>query len=151
VEPVKTPEFDAALARTRTVLTEQCGVAEVRVVSTDYKYEGMPAHLTAGAVIFTLVNLGTEPHEAKFFRIAPGDVRPFTELIGLPEPERSRVLTSTEVSLDADPGDADIQLLKLSPGHYGAACLIPRGSTAVAVGTGPLHASLGEAADFTVQ
>jgi hypothetical protein len=151
VEPVQTPEFNAALTRTRTTIIEQCELAQVRVTATDYKYEGIPAAVAAGTVAGTLINQGDEPHEIVIFRIDPGEGRPFRDLISLPQPERGQFLTSIETSLSADPGNTDTELLHLAPGRYGAACLIPQGSTAAELSTGPPHATIGEAAEFTVR
>jgi hypothetical protein len=148
--PLDTPEFDSALTRTRINLVSQCGLREARITSTDYKYEGIPPNVAAGALAVTFINLGAEPHEMEVFRIN-NDPRPFKELIGLPQAERDTVLTSTESNISASPGSTATELLKLAPGRYGVACLVPQGSTAAQDGTGPPHAALGEDAEFTVQ
>jgi hypothetical protein len=149
--PLNTPEFDAALARTQTVVTSQCLLPEIRVTSTDFKYDGMPTEVTAGALSVTLVNLGVEPHEMEIFRVDDAEQRPVKDLIALPDAERALVLTATDTTVSADPGEVDRKFLKLVPGRYGVACLIPQGSTDAVRGTGPAHATLGEVAEFTVQ
>ena len=69
---------------------------------------------------------------------------------GLPQAERDQALTPTG-SITANPGGTDNQLFKLLPGRYGIACLNPQGSTAAQDGTGPPHATLGEAVEINVQ
>jgi hypothetical protein len=149
--PLNTPEFDAALNRTRTVVTSQCLVPEIRVTSTEFKYEGMPTEVTAGALAFAQINLGAEPHEMEIFRVDDAEQRPVKDLIALPDAERALVLEAADISLSADPGDVDRKVVKLVPGRYGVACLIPQGSTDLVPGTGPAHATLGEVAEFTVR
>jgi hypothetical protein len=149
--PLDTPEYESALTRTRITVTGQCALMDVRVTSTEYKYEGMPSDVRAGAISVTLINLGAEPHELDVYKIDDNERRPFKELMGLPEAERGRALVLTENGPDADPGGTETMLLKLPPGRYGAACRIPQGSTSVVDGTGPPHATLGETAEFTVR
>lgn len=72
-------------------------------------------------------------------------------LIGLSPAQRDQVLTMITPTLSADPGSTDAQILKLAPGRYGVACLNHQGSTVTQDGTGPLHATLGETAEITVQ
>jgi hypothetical protein len=149
--PLNTPEFDAALDRTRTVVTSQCLIPEVRVTSTDFKYDGIPPEVTPGAVAVTFGNLGAEPHEMEVFRIDDSEQRPVTDLVALPDAERGLVLTAVATSINADPGEIDRKFLKLVPGRYGVACLVPQGSTDAVRGTGPAHATLGEVGEFTVR
>jgi hypothetical protein len=149
--PLDTPEFDAALSRLRINSVRQCGIKEVRVISTEYRYEGMPSNLVGGAFDLTLINLGAEPHEMRVFRIQDGEQRPFATLIGLPQDQADDVLTRVEPTPSAKPGSNDADVIKLRPGRYGIACLQTQGSTPTQDGTGPLHAALGEAAEFTVQ
>jgi hypothetical protein len=149
--PLDTPEVDVALSRLRINSVRQCGIKEVRVVATEYRYEGMPQNLDAGAVDLTLINLGAEPHEMRVFRIQDGEQRPFATLIALPQDQADDVLTSLKPTPSAKPGSNDADVMKLTPGRYGVACLQAQGSTATQDGTGPLHASLGEAAEFTVR
>ena len=149
--PLDTPEFDAALSRLRINSVRQCGIKEVRVISTEYRYEGMPSNLVGGAFDLTLINLGAEPHEMRVFRIQDGEQRPFATLIGLPQDQADDVLTRVEPTPSAKPGSNDADVIKLTPGRYGIACLQTQGSTPTQDGTGPLHAALGEAAEFTVQ
>jgi hypothetical protein len=150
-DPMNTPEFDAALTRLRINVIRQCGVAEIRVMSTEYKYEGIPPTVAAGALSVSFINLGAEPHEMRVFRIPDGEQRPFTVLIGLPQGQRDQLLTSITPTISASPGSTDTEMIKLAPGRYGVACLKPKGSTPAQDGTGPPHATLGEAAEFTVQ
>jgi len=149
--PLSTPEFDAALTRVRINTVRQCGLGEIRVTSTEYKYEGIPPNVAAGALSVIFINLGAEPHEMRVFRIQDSEPRPFTSLIGLPQAQGDQVLTSITPTLSASPGNTDTEIIKLAPGRYGVACLIPRGSTPTQNGTGPPHATLGETAEFTVQ
>jgi hypothetical protein len=123
---------------------------ELRVTSTDYKYEGIPRNLASDAIVVTFINLGAEPHEMNVFQIDDSESRPFQELISLPQAERDQALTPTG-SISANPGSTDTQLIKLLPGRYAIACLNPQGSTAAQDGTGPPHATLGEAVEFNVQ
>jgi hypothetical protein len=146
-----TPEFDAALSRLRINAVRQCGIKEVRVISTEYRYEGMPTTLAAGALSLTLINLGAEPHEMRVFRIQDGEQRPFATLIGLPQDQADDVLTLVRPTPSAKPGSNDADVMKLTPGRYGVACLQAKGATPTQDGTGPLHAALGEAVEFAVQ
>jgi hypothetical protein len=149
--PLNTPEFDAALSRARTVVTSQCLIPEMRVTSTDFKYDGIPPEITAGSVALTFGNLGAEPHEMEIFRIDDREQRPVQDLIALPDAERGLVLVAVDTSVNADPGEVDRKFLKLVPGRYGVACLVPQGSTDAVRGTGPAHATLGEVGEFTVR
>jgi len=149
--PLDTPEVDAALSRLRVNSVRQCGIKEVRVISNEYRYEGMPSNLVGGAFDLTLINLGVEPHEMRVFRIQEGEQRPFATLIALPQDQADDVLTLVEPTPSAKPGSNDADVIKLTPGRYGIACLQTQGSTPTADGSGPLHATLGEAAEFTVQ
>jgi hypothetical protein len=149
--PLDTPEYDAALSRLRINSVQQCGIKEVRVISTEYRYEGVPTNLAAGALSLALINLGAEPHEMRVFRIDDGEQRPFTALIGLPQDQADKVLTLVRPTPSANPGSNDAKIVELTPGRYGVACLEPKGSTPTQDGTGPLHATLGEAVEFTVQ
>jgi hypothetical protein len=149
--PIITPEFDAALTRLRINTIKQCEIPEVRIISTDYEYEGMPANVVAGALSVIFINLGAETHQMSVFRIADSESRPFTQLIALPQEQRDQLLTSVMPVPSADPGSTDPEVLKLAPGRYGIACLNSQGSTVAKDGTGPSHASLGETAEFAVQ
>jgi hypothetical protein len=149
--PMNTPEFEAALTRLHINTVKQCGVAEIRVTSTEYKYEGIPPTVAAGALSVSFINLGAEPHEMRVFRIPDGDSRPFTVIIGLPQAQRDQELTSIAPTFAANPGSTDSEIIKLPLGRYGVACLKPKGSTPAQDGTGPPHATLGEVAEFTAQ
>jgi len=149
--PLDTPDFDAALSRLRINSVRQCSIKEVRVISTEYRYEGMPTNLVGGTFDLTLINLGAEPHEMRVFRIQDGEQRPFATLVGLPQDQTNDLLTLVEPTPSAKPGSNDADVIKLTPGRYGIACLQTQGSTPTADGAGPLHATLGEAAEFTVQ
>jgi hypothetical protein len=120
------------------------------VTVMEHQYQGLPPSLAAGTVALTLINRGTEPHEMEVFSIE-GDQRPFTELVRLPDTERTTVLDPVGTILGGDVGDVDTALLKLPPGRYGVGCFIPQGSTTAQPGTGPPHATLGEAAEFTAR
>lgn len=124
---------------------------EVQVIAREYKYDGMPSTVPTGAFVVTLINLGAESHEMDVFQIDDDERRPFKELIVLPEAELGRAFASTESGPSADPGDTETMLLKLAPGRYGVACRIAQGTTSAQDGTGPLHATLGETAEFTVR
>jgi hypothetical protein len=149
--PMNTPEFETALTRLHINTVKQCGVAEIRVTSTEYKYEGIPPTVAAGALSVNFINLGAEPHEMRVFRIPDGDSRPFTAIIGLPQAERDQELTSITPTLSANPGSTDSEIIKLPLGRYGVACLKPKGSTPTQDGTGPPHATIGEIAEFIAQ
>lgn len=149
--PLETPEYESALDRTRINVAEQCGLTEVRVAATEFTYDGMATEVPARPIVLTLIALGAEPHDINVFRIDEDDRRPFKELITLPEAQWGLVLTSVDSRPNADPGDTDTRIVKLTPGRYGIACLIPQGSTSAQDGTGPSHASLGETAEFTVR
>ena len=149
--PLDTPEFDVALSRLQINAVQRCGIKEIRVISTEYKYEGVPTNVAAGALSVVIINLGSEPHEMRIFRIRDDEPRPFTVLIGLPQDQADQVLDLVRPSPSANPGSNDAAIIKLTPGRYGVACLQPKGSTITQDGTGPLHATIGEAAEFTVQ
>lgn len=82
---LETAEYESALDRTRINLAEQCGLTEVRVVATDFRYDGMPTEVPARPIVLTLIALGAEPHDINVFRIDEDDRRPFKDLITLPE------------------------------------------------------------------
>ena len=151
VAPMNTPEFFAALTRFQINTVKQCAIPEIRVVATEYKYDGIPSNVAAGPLSVILINLGAEPHEMKVFRIPDGESQPFTALIGLSQAERDKLLTAITPTLSANPGSTDSEILKLAPGRYGVACFKSQGATLSQDGTGPSHASLGEEAEFTVQ
>jgi len=149
--PMNTPEFSAALTRLHVNTVSQCGVAEIRVTSTEYKYDGIPSSVAAGALSVSFINLGAEPHEMRIFRIPDGDARPFTVIIGLPQAQQDQELTAITPVPSANPGSTDTEIIKLPLGRYGVVCLKPKGSTPGQDGTGPPHATLGEVAEFTAQ
>ena len=150
-DPMMTPEFQAALTRLHVNVVKQCGVPEIRVTSTEYKFEGIPSNVAAGALSVSFINLGAEPHEMRVFGIPDGEARPFTVLLGLPQEQQDQELTPITPTLSANPGSTDSEIIKLPLGRYGVACLKLKGSTPAQDGTGPLHATLGEAAEFTAQ
>jgi hypothetical protein len=150
-DPMTTPEFEAALTRLHVNVVKQCGIAEVRVTSTEYKFEGIRPNVAAGPLSISFINLGAETHEMRVFRIPDGDTRPFTVIVGLPQAQRDQELTPITPTLSANPGGTDSEIIKLPLGRYGVACLKPKGSTPAQDGTGPPHATLGEAAEFTAQ
>lgn len=145
-----TPEFESAADRLLTYVSRDCGYPVVRVVATDYAYQGIPPTLGQGTTVFSEVNRGAEPHELNIYRIDDDVTQPMAEIVRLPEPQRAEVLDDVG-SASAGPGSSTTVFVALSPGRYGVACFELRGTTPEKVGTGPPHADLGMIAEFTVQ
>jgi hypothetical protein len=146
---ISTDEFQAAAKRLQLYAIRECGYTAIRVAATEYSYQGIPPTVPAGTTAFTLVDQGVEPHELNIFKIDDDAQQPVQEIVKLPDVQRAELIDEAG-SVAAGPGSADTVFVTLTRGRYGAACYELKGSTADKEGTGPPHATLGEAVEFTV-
>jgi hypothetical protein len=96
----------------------------VRLVARDFMFE-TPPRLPAGVVRIRLVNRGSEPHYASFYRLAAG--RTATDFFAwrasrTPSPEW---LTLASGPAPVAPGDSSDLTLRLPSGHYLIICGYP--------------------------
>ena len=96
----------------------------VRLVARDYSFE-TPLRLPSGIVRLRLVNRGSEPHYAAFYRLATG--RTASDFFSwrssrTPAPDW---LTVTSGPAPVVPGDSSDLTLRLPPGHYIIICGYP--------------------------
>ncbi len=146
---VETPEFEGAASRLTTYLVGSCGYPVLRVVATDYTFQGIPPNTGAGTTVIALINEGAERHQLILYRISETVPQPMAELIRLPEAQQDAALERI-ADANAGPGSSSTEYVSLIPGRYGVACRQPRGSVPPQQGTGPPHSELGMVAEFTV-
>lgn len=96
----------------------------VRLVARDYSFES-PLRLPSGIVRLRLVNRGSEPHYAAFYRLGGG--RTATDFFTWratrsPAPDW---LTTASGPAPVAPGDSTDLTLRLPPGHYLILCGYP--------------------------
>ena len=96
----------------------------VRMVARDYSFD-TPLRLPSGIVRIRLVNRGSEPHYAAFYRLAGG--RTATDFLRWrasrsPAPDW---LTVASGPASVAPGDSTDLTLRLPPGHYLVLCGYP--------------------------
>lgn len=97
----------------------------VTVVATDYHLE-LPASLTAGPTTFQLVNHGRELHQLYLVRLANGKTA--ADFVKSLKPGGPPPSWATDVGgpNGVDPGATSPRAtVQLTPGHYGALCIIP--------------------------
>ena len=96
----------------------------VRLVARDYSFE-TPVRLASGIVRIRLVNRGSEPHYAAFYRLAAG--RTASDFFAWRASKRPAPSWLTLVSGPAPvvPGDSSDLTLRLPPGHYLILCGYP--------------------------
>lgn len=96
----------------------------VRLVARDYSFE-TPVRLSSGIVRIRLVNRGSEPHYAAFYRLAAG--RTASDFFAWRSSRRPGPdwLTFTSGPAPVVPGDSSDLTLRLPPGHYIILCGYP--------------------------
>ena len=96
----------------------------VRLVARDYSFE-TPVRLTSGIVRIRLVNRGSEPHYAAFYRLAAG--RTASDFFAWRSSKRPAPnwLTLSSGPAPVMPGDSTDLTLRLPPGHYLVICGYP--------------------------
>jgi hypothetical protein len=144
------PEFIEADNGIDEYMLAECGYEQLEATGVNYEYEGLPDTVPAGVVAVTFSNEGDELHEIGLARINDDVTQPVEALLALPE---EQILTMIEFkgAAFAAPGETDTTFVRLEPGRYGAACMIPQGTTHDTEGTGPPHFTLGMFAEFTVE
>jgi hypothetical protein len=128
----------------------ECGYQHVEATGIDFAYEGLPATVPPGVVAITFTNQGDEPHEIFLARLNDNVTMSVDQVMALPEEQAFSMIAPVGRS-SAMPGDSETTFIRMGPGRYGVACLIPQGTTPDTEGSGPLHVALGEFAEFTVQ
>lgn len=134
-------------------LLDVCGDEVVDVVAVDHAFEGLPSTVGPGIVRFHLTNEGTELHELNVIRRPDGDRASLAELMALSGDELfERLDEADRRSAFSLPGGESVIPVDLEPGRYLLLCTVPSGSTGEDVeGDGPLHSSLGMAAELVVE
>jgi len=96
----------------------------VRLVARDYSFE-TPVRLPSGVVRIRLVNRGSEPHYAAFYRLAAGKTA--TDFFAWRSSRRPAPdwLTFASGPAPVVPGDSSDLTLRLPPGHYLIICGYP--------------------------
>ena len=118
-------KFGAAIDRVDQYALTNCGFPEVDVSGIDYEYQGIPPTLAAGTTAFRFTNdAPKEHHEMVVARVKPGVTDSTKKLLGLPE---KKVVKKVEVvaAADATPGESQVSIATLEPGHYVVACFFP--------------------------
>jgi hypothetical protein len=150
---LQSPDFLAASDTVHAYDLATCDWTSVAVTTTEYRFEGIPAELTAGVTSFEIDNQGAEPHELRIFRKADGVTAPAAELLALPEEELAGQAEMVGTGEYADPADDGYFVADLAAGDYFAACFVPVGATSDAGPpdpAAPLHHTEGMVAEFTV-
>jgi hypothetical protein len=149
------PEFIEAADEVDTQTDAQCDFEQLSITSVDYEFEGVPDEVPEGIVSLELQNDGEEVHEALIFR-ANDEETPLddlvTELLALGEEESASAVTFTGAAF-APPGESSDGIFRITePGRYLVLCFVSEGTTDLETeGSGPPHAQLGMAAEFTVE
>src|SRR5687767_2610902 len=117
----------AAAAGALPVAAQRAAAARapiVRLVARDYSFE-TPLRLPSGIVRFRLVNRGSEPHYAAFYRLGGG--RTATDFFKWRDTRTPPPVWLAYVSGPAPvaPGDSTDITLRLPPGHYMIVCGYP--------------------------
>jgi hypothetical protein len=96
----------------------------VRLVARDYSFE-TPVRLPSGVVRIRLVNRGSEPHYAAFYRLGAG--KKASDFFAWRSSRRPAPdwLTFTSGPAPVMPGDSSDLTLRLPPGHYLIICGYP--------------------------
>ncbi len=128
----------------------ECGNERVEATGVDYAYVGLPATVPPGVVAITFTNQGDEPHEIFVARLDDGVTMSAGQVMALPEEQAWSMFAPVGRSL-AMPGDSETTFIRMAPGRYGVACLVPQGSTTPdGEGGGPPHHTLGMVTEFSV-
>lgn len=115
---------------------------EVQVDAEDYVFEGIPATLPAGEVMFVLDNQGFARHELSFGHLL-GD-ESVEEVVRLPESQLHEAIERLPDGIPPIPtGEFAHVTLNLRPGRYAYVCF-------VGDGLGRPHAFAGMVGEFTV-
>lgn len=121
-------EFDAAYGQIVEWLQDNCDLASVEVLATDYAFSGLPSELPAGPTMIELANDGAELHELLVMRKNDGVTESFEAIIELPQEEAMELVTIVG-SVVALPGGAGVMTTDLTSGDYLAICFLPTGLT----------------------
>jgi hypothetical protein len=124
----ESPEFAAAYTGLIDWEKANCGFAEVDVTASEYTFEGVPAEIPAGPVIFSLENVGEQVHELMVMRINNDVTLSVDEILALPEEESQTMVTPAAFAFTF-PGTVDFVTVDLAPGRYVALCFLPEGAT----------------------
>ena len=124
----ESPDFAAAYTALIDWEKANCGFAEVDVIASEYTFEGVPAEIPAGPVIFSLENVGDQVHELMVMRINDDVTLSVEEILALPE-EESQMMATPAAFAFAFPGTFDFVTVDLSAGRYVALCFLPEGAT----------------------
>jgi hypothetical protein len=116
----------------------------IRVVATEYAFEGLPTTTAPGSYTFEFQNDGKEPHELVLFQVLTDT--PIDELLKMPEKEAQKqvkVLGGT----GAKPGGSAKKPVEaeLEAGTYAAVCFVP------VKGNGPPHFTKGMVHEMVVE
>lgn len=144
-------EIEAPLNRTAA---ELCEAETVSVTGVEYAFEGAPAEVASGRVMFDFENAGQELHEMIVFKKKDGTTESFEEVLQLPEEEGQTKLEDVTFAFAA-PGGSDTNLAELEPGDYALVCFIPVGLTLEVAQSGeepqgPPHFTQGMLYEFAV-
>ena len=96
----------------------------VRLVARDYSFE-TPVRLASGVVRIRLVNRGSEPHYAAFYRLAAGRTASDFFAWRASKTPAPNWLTLVSGPAPVVPGDSSDLTLRLPPGHYLIICGYP--------------------------
>jgi hypothetical protein len=139
----------ALLGTLEPYIYDNCPGKQVPVTAIDYEYQGMPATLPAGVAKFKLTNAAPkEDHMLGVFKLTPeGAAMGFDKILALSEKKSAQYLDqSSQVFMQASPGQVGYAPLNLTPGTYGYACFFPKGGKK----GGAPHYTLGMKGTFTV-
>lgn len=124
-----------------------CDFETSSITAVDYAFQGVPATVAAGTVVFELANESEEEgHEMVIFRKDDPEAD-IVELLDLPEEEAQEQVTFAGATF-APPGGSASAILDLAePGAYAMVCFVPVGGGE----EGPPHFTEGMVAEFTVE
>lgn len=147
-------EFAQTEAPLNRTAAELCDAETVSVRGTEYAFEGAPAEVASGRVMFDFENAGQELHEMVVFKKKEGTTESIEEVLQLPEEEGQTKLDDVTFAFAA-PGGADTNLAELEAGDYALVCFIPVGLTLEAAQSGeepqgPPHFTQGMLYEFAV-
>ena len=127
----------------------ECPNQHVEATGVDFAYEGLPATVPPGVVAMTFTNEGKEPHEIYLARLDDDVTMSAGQVMALPEDQALSMIAPVGRAL-AMPGESETSFVRMAPGRYGVACLVPQGTTTDREGGGTPHHALGMVAEFTV-
>lgn len=124
---------------TQTISTTQ----SIVITAIDYTYS-MPTTLTlhAGLVDLTLINNGTQPHQAQFARLNPGVIR--DQIVEQLITKRDQAAAFSLLTFVGGPdtisaGDGQETILNLEPGEYVLLCLVTGSDGLPHIDKGMIH------------